>query len=130
MRYLLDSDTCIFALRDFSNVIDRLYSLDPSEWAMSSVTAFELLRGLHRNARADVVRQTEEFVAASTVLNFGLGEARYAARIESTLAAMGKPSGRLDVLIAAQALKAGLTLVTNNTKHFENVPGLKLENWV
>jgi tRNA(fMet)-specific endonuclease VapC len=42
----------------------------------------------------------------------------------------GKVSGLVDSLIAAHAVSLGLTLVTNNTKHFEHVPGLKLENWV
>jgi tRNA(fMet)-specific endonuclease VapC len=46
------------------------------------------------------------------------------------LAAQGTPLGEFDTLIAAHALAARLTLVTNNTRHFARVSGLKTENWI
>jgi tRNA(fMet)-specific endonuclease VapC len=46
------------------------------------------------------------------------------------LAKEGTPIGVLDTLVAAQALSLGLTVVTNNTRHFGRVPGLKFENWL
>ena len=130
MRFLLDSDTCIFALRDNLNVMQKLIQLPTSQWGISSLTAFELQRGVARGSRADVAEQTAKFIEAACVVEFGRAEARHAAEIERHLMKNGKPSGVVDVLIAAQALTLGLTLVTNNTKHFENVPGLTLENWV
>lgn len=130
MRYLLDSDTCIFALRDNPQVMSRLYKLHPSEWAISSLTAFELHRGLTRGLRDDVARQTAEFIQMAQVLEFGVAESKLAAEIEQTLRTLGKTVGVVDVLISSHALSQGLMLVTNNTKHFEQVPGLKLENWV
>lgn len=130
MRFLLDSDTCIFALRDNLNVMQKLIQLPTSQWGISSLTAFELERGVARRLRTDVAEQTAKFVEAARVVEFGRAQARHAAEIEQHLIKTGKSAGVVDVLIAAHALSLGLTLVTNNTKHFENVPGLTLENWV
>jgi tRNA(fMet)-specific endonuclease VapC len=130
MRYLLDSDTCIFALRDNPQVMSRLFKLHPSEWAISSLTSFELYRGITRGLRGDVARQTDQFIQMAQVLKFGERESKLAAEIEQTLRALGKPVGVVDVLISSHAMSQGLVLVTNNTKHFEQVPGLTLENWL
>jgi tRNA(fMet)-specific endonuclease VapC len=50
-------------------------------------------------------------------------------RIRSELERAGKPMGSMDLLIASHAVSQGMTLVTNNLKHFSNVPGLKVEVW-
>ena len=94
------------------------------------MTVFELERGITRGLRHDIARQTEGFIAAAQVLDFGQVQAKRAAEIEMQLKNGGKVSGLVDSLIAAHAVSLGLTLVTNNTKHFENVPGLKVENWL
>ena len=130
MRYLLDSDTCIFALRDNPKVMSRLYELHPSEWAISSLTAFELHRGITKGLQADVARQTADFIQMAQVLQFGENESKLAAEIEQRLKVLGKPVGVVDILIASHALSHGLPLITNNTKHFEQIPGLRLENWL
>lgn len=130
MRYLLDSDTCIFALRDNLNVMRRLVDSPQSDWGISSLTAFELERGIASGLRHDIARQTEGFIRAAQVFDFGQIQAKRAAEIELHLKRLGKVSGVVDILIAAHAVSLGLTLVTNNLKHFEHVPGLKLENWL
>ena len=94
------------------------------------MTVLELERGIGRGLRHDIARHTEGFIAAAQVLDFGQVQAKRAAEIEIQLKNGGKASGVVDSLIAAHAVSLGLTLVTNNTKHFENVPGLKLENWL
>ncbi len=130
MRYLLDSDTCIFALRDNPKVMSRLYELHPSEWAISSLTVFELHRGISKGLRVDVARQTADFIQMAQVLQFGENESKLAAEVEQRLKMLGKPVGVVDILIASHALSHGLPLVTNNTKHFEQIPRLRLENWL
>lgn len=130
MRFLLDSDTCIFALRGNPKVMSHIYELHPSEWAISSLTAFELHRGITKGLRADVARQTEGFIQTAQVLQFGENESKLAAEIEQRLKIHGKPVGVVDILIGSHALSHGLPLVTNNTRHFERIPGLKLENWL
>ena len=51
------------------------------------------------------------------------------ARIRSQLERSGKPIGNMDLLIASHAVSQGMTLVTNNLKHFSIVPGLNVEVW-
>ena len=130
MQYLLDSDTCIFALRDHPSVMKKLVNLPLTDWGISPVTAFELERGVAALVNQELARQTTLFIEAAEVLQFGAQEAKLAAQIEKHLKKLGRFSGVLDVFIAAHALSQGLILVTNNTRHFRNIPGLKLENWV
>jgi tRNA(fMet)-specific endonuclease VapC len=111
-------------------VTDRLLEIHSSSWAVSSLTVFELHRGIASGIRQSLAERTEDFIAAAQILAFGKADATRGAEIESHLVTMGKPVGLADVLIAAHAVSNNLILVTNNTKHFENVPGLKLENWL
>ncbi len=130
MKYLLDTDTCIFALRDDSKVLARLLKLPMSHWGISSLTACELERVAVRATRPDVAEQTSSFVDLANVLPFRSAEAKLAATVELGLRKNGTPNGLVDTLLAAHAISLGLTLVTNNTEHFKDVPGLKLENWL
>jgi tRNA(fMet)-specific endonuclease VapC len=69
------------------------------------------------------------FVRDVLVIPFDEGAADRFALVAAALARRGQPIGALDTLVAAHALSRGLTLVTNNTKHFNRVPGLEIENW-
>jgi tRNA(fMet)-specific endonuclease VapC len=130
MRYLLDSDTCIFAIRSNKPLLRRLASVEPGHWAISAVTAFEIAKGieLHPGTRARFA--SEQFLETAQVLEVTADVAIAAAKVHAYLKALGRPAGIADELIASQAIHSKMTLVTNNTKHFENVPGLKLENWL
>lgn len=130
MLYLLDTDTCIFALRGDLKVLSKLQELPVASWGISSLTAFELERGVVRITRPDVAHQTSTFINLAQVLPFGRAEAKEAATVEHRLQVNGTPTSVVDVLLAAHALTLGLTLVTKNTKHFKDVPKLKLENWL
>lgn len=70
------------------------------------------------------------FVETVVVLPFDQTAADRFGSVAADLAAKGAPIGELDTLIAPHALATQMTLVTNNTKHFMRVTGLKLENWV
>jgi tRNA(fMet)-specific endonuclease VapC len=128
-RFMLDTDTVSFALRGQGAVGSRLLDHRPSEVSISSITLAELRYGadLRRSRRLHTLIDT--FVASIAVAPF---EDEAADRFGSVAAALrhaGTPIGSLDTLIAAHALALGATLVTNNTRHFERVPGLRTENW-
>ena len=72
----------------------------------------------------------ENFIAPLTVVDFTLDAAKKAAKIRNNLQKPGTPIGAYDIQIAAIALSLNMTLLTNNTREFERVKGLKLENWV
>ena len=92
---------------------------------------FELNYGIEKNnAQKRNLLALENFIAPLTVVDFNLEAAKKAAQIQSTLQNKGMPIGPYDTQIAAIALSLNMVLLTNNTREFERVDGLKLENWV
>jgi tRNA(fMet)-specific endonuclease VapC len=129
-RYLLDADTVSDALRGQGQVGARLLERLPSEIAISSLTLAELGFGAEKRKSAKLRRAIRRFVQEVEVLPFDADAAVRFAVVASGLARRGTPIGVLDTLVAAHALALGLTIVTNNTRHFAQVPGLLVENWL
>ncbi len=128
--YLLDTDIAIFAIRGNKTVLQRLANLLSGQWAISTITAFEIQKGLeaHPNTRSSAKAQL--FLANVEPLMFDVGAAAQAAKVFNALKQTGRPIGTTDELIAGHALSLRATLVTNNLKHFQRVPGLKVEGWL
>jgi tRNA(fMet)-specific endonuclease VapC len=110
--------------------MSKLSSISSFDWGISSLTAFEVLRGVSSVGNQTTVDQSQDFVSFAQVFPFQAAEAKRAAQLERELAKLGKPAGQIDTMIAGHALSLGLILVTNNQRHFNSVPGLKLENWL
>lgn len=130
MIYLLDTNTVSFYLRGVPNVVQRLRAEKPSEIAVSAITAFELRYGAMKRQSAKLTAAVEGFLALVAILPFDGPVAARAGALKVELEAKGQPSGLPDLLIAAHALTLGLTLVTNNTKDFAHISGLRSEDWV
>jgi len=64
------------------------------------------------------------------ILDYGIQEAKIYGQVRATLERAGTPIGAYDLMIAAHCLCSRSTLITNNVKEFERVPGLILENWL
>lgn len=96
---------------------------------MSAITASELFYGVARTGSARNVEVLRRFLAALDVAEFDASAAEVAGQVRSWLAGQGTPIGPYDSLIAAHAQALGVTLVTNNLREFERVPGLRLANW-
>ena len=128
--YLLDTDIAIFAIRGNKTVLQRLGNLLSGQWAISTITAFEIQKGLeaHPNTRSSAKAQL--FLANVEPLMFDAGAAAQAAKVCSALKQMGRPIGPADEMIAGHAVSMRATLVTNNLKHFDRVPGLMTEGWL
>ena len=129
-RYMLDTDSVSFALRGHGHIAARLLDRRPSELCISSVTLAELRYGADMRRSRKLHRLIETFATAVTVEAFDRSAADRFGSVASALARHGTPIGGFDTLIAAHALALGLTLVTNDSKHFGKVAGLKTENWV
>lgn len=129
-RYLLDTNIVIFALRNRTPVLrDRLRE-HVGRMAVSSITLAELQFGIERSSDPTRNRQaTSEFLALVEVLDFGAAAAEHAGEIRAGLAGLGTPIGAYDVLIAGHARASGLTVVANNVREFERVPGLLVADW-
>lgn len=132
VRYLLDTNICIYIQRQKPEaVLVRFQKLKPGDAAISVITWGELLYGAEKSQqRKKALQVLEEFRSLVPVLpmpeNAGIAYGAIRAALEST----GELIGNNDLWIAAHAKAAGLTIVTNNERKFQRVPGLKILNWV
>lgn len=129
-QYMLDTDTVSFALRGHGRVAARLLEHRPSQLCISSITLAELRFGAEARRSRKLHGLISTFVESVGVLPFDEAAAGRFGAVASALARRGEPIGAFDTLMAAHALSAGLTFVTNNSRHFTRVVGLKTENWV
>ena len=131
MKHLLDTNVLGDFVRDQAGVRNRLRGSAIGDVAISAITEFEVEYGLQRAATLSVVieRAMRDLLQAIPILPFEREDARLAAVVRNQLAAAGTPIGPYDLLLAATALRRGLVFVTHNTREFERVPGLNLEDW-
>ena len=130
LRFMLDTDTVSYALRGQGEAGARILEHRPSELCVSAITVAELRYGTARRKSSRLDQLVDNFISNVAVAPFDETCAANFGRIASELTESGTPIGELDALIAAHAMALGVTLVTNNLKHFSRVPGLKLANWV
>lgn len=130
MPFLLDSDTCIYALKNNQSVLDQLLSKSREELLISVITEAELRTGAAKSSSPiKMLRNIEIFLQPLAIVDFTSEDAIVYAQIRARLERAGTPIGPLDTLIAAQAVARKLTLVSNNEREFRRVPGLNMENW-
>ena len=132
MTYLLDTNICIYAMNNrYPKLKQKLLTVLPDDIAVSSITVGELEYGAAKSKWGDRTRQTMyAFLSNYTILPFDNADAICFGNLRAALASVGTPIGAYDVMIAAQGLAKGLTVVTHNTGEFSRVPGLNLEDWV
>jgi tRNA(fMet)-specific endonuclease VapC len=131
LRYMLDTDTCSYLMKRSSPaLLRRLRQVPIDDVCMSVITKAELLHGVEVSPRrAENEAALTLLLRHVEVLDFPDDAASQYARIRAELKARGELIGANDLLIAAHARSSGLVLVTNNTREFRRVPGLKTENW-
>lgn len=132
LRYLLDTNICIYIAKQRPpSVAARFAKLATGSVGMSLITYGELRYGAEKSSqRASTLERLERLQSMIPVItpDAAVGE-RYGA-IRAFLERAGTPIGNNDLWIAAHALSLGVTLISNNTREFERVPKLKLDNWV
>ena len=132
-RYLLDTNIVSYFLRGQNPALAHrvVDALEAQSAAISVITRAELRYGQAGLPVADRRRRAIDLVLTQlVVLPWTSVAADAYGVIKDTLRRLGKPIGDMDTLIAAHALAENLILVTHNTRHFEQVPGLKLEDWM
>ena len=134
MSYLLDTNAVIALLKDepaiFRKRLRRAVSRGAAI-AVSSIVLYELWYGVVRSARRrENAERLRTFLSGGIeVTGFDEEDAKAAGDLRATLEAAGMPIGPYDLLIAAQALRTGATLVTANVAEFTRVPGLQWQDW-
>ena len=129
MTYALDTNTVSYYMRQEGHVVARFQAQTPQQIALPSLVVYELNYGLRRVGRRQALDALAKLVQTVAVLDFDLEAADHAARIRVELEARGTPISSADLLIAATARRHGCTLVTHNTREFERVPELRIEDW-
>lgn len=129
-RYLLDTNICIAFKKAKPGIQERVKALPAGQAAMSVVTWGELVFGAeksnNRERALDVIRRVREIIP---VVSAGDSVGEHYGAIRSELEKQGRPIGPNDLWIAAHARALGLNLVTNNTREFNRVSGLSVEDW-
>ena len=131
LKYLLDTNIVIYVVKHRPASVREVFNRQHGRMAVSVITLAELLHGAEKSS--DVPRNlgvVEDFCSRLAVLPYTAKAAAHYGAVRAALEAAGRPIGVNDLHIAAHARSEGLTLVSNNLREFDRVPGLLTENWV
>lgn len=131
IKYMLDTNIVIFTMKNKPQAVREAFRTHYGQMCISSITYMELVFGAERSSDPERnLRNLEGFVARMDVLPYEEGAAIHTGQIRAELAKLGTPIGPYDQMIAGHARSQGLIVVTSNTKEFERVSGLRIEDWV
>jgi len=131
MSYLFDTDMCIYWLNGRQSVKDKLLAAGWEQVAISVITQAELYYGAYNSSRvAENLKRTDDFVKQLPILSLREATLKRFGALKAQLRQLGQPLPDFDLLIASIALEVNRILVTNNTRHYQRIPDLQLENWV
>ncbi len=131
LKYMLDTNIVIYTIKNRPQEVREAFKAHDGQMCISTVTLMELIYGAEASAAVERnLRVVEGFAARLDVLPYDTHAAVHTGQLRSELRKMGRPIGPYDEMIAGHARSLGLVLVTNNTRQFANVPGIRLENWV
>jgi len=131
MRYLLDTNILIAAMKGVQKVRDKLANIPLSDLLLCPVVLGELQLGVeksqHRQKNAVRLARLVEGIQLAVL---DAETSRHYGQIRAELERLGKPIGANDYWIAAQGRALGAVVVTDNTGEFSRVSGLQIENWL
>ncbi|MDC0003322.1 tRNA(fMet)-specific endonuclease VapC [Porticoccaceae bacterium] len=131
LKYMLDTNIVIYTIKNRPSIVKAAFEKHYGQMCISSVSLMELIYGAEKSSNSERNLQDIEGLAARLdVLNYDEIAAAHSGQLRAELARAGTPIGPYDQMIAGHARSKGLILVTNNTREFERVPGLRLENWI
>lgn len=131
IRFMLDTDISIFIIKRRTPELLALFNQHQGAMCISSVTLMELYYGAEHSATPEKnIAILEGYAARLHVLEYDNAAAQQTGQIRATLAAAGTPIGPFDNMISGHARSRGFILVSNNTREFARVAGLRLENWI
>ena len=135
MRFLLDTNVLEHVAnraKNWERIQDQIERAGIANCAISTITAYELRKHIELRpgrVRKENIERLKIMLAAVRSIPASLAIADAAGHLAAHLARIGQTIGPHDPLIAASAMARGLVCVTDNVKHFNRIPGLRLENW-
>ncbi|OCW96944.1 tRNA(fMet)-specific endonuclease VapC [Alishewanella sp. HH-ZS] len=131
LKYMLDTNICIYVIKHRPVEVLETFNKYAGLMCISSITYAELCHGVEKSARPEQNRKVvEDFVSRLETLQYGEVAAQHYGEIRAELEKKGNLIGLDDIHIAGHCRSKSLSLVTNNTKEFISVSGLRLENWI
>lgn len=129
---MLDTNICIYIMKNRpEHIKEKLKTFNLGDVYLSSVVVSELYYGVYKSVQIERnLVALEHFLKPFNIVDYDLKASVEYGKIRGSLEKAGKAIGGLDMLIAAHARSLGLTLVTNNTKEFEIIESLEIDNWV
>ncbi len=129
ISYLIDTDWAIHHLNEHAAVVERLQSLQPEGLGLSVAALAELYEGVYYSRDPEESElKLNDFLDSVSIVGLDEETARIFGRERGKLRRTGQIIGDMDLLIATTALQYGLTLLTNNRRHFERIEGLRIES--
>lgn len=131
LKYMLDTDILIYTMKNKPESVKKAFIAHYGQIGISTISLMELIYGAEKSTKPEHnLREIEGLAARLDVLSYDDKAAVHTGQIRAELAILGKPIGPYDHMIAGHARSLGLCLVSNNTREFERVEGLRLDNWV
>ncbi|MBU0628378.1 MAG: type II toxin-antitoxin system VapC family toxin [Nanoarchaeota archaeon] len=128
--YLLDTDIIIDFLNNDSSITKEIEKKANQPMFISSLTLCELYRGAFLSTNPEEEQKNIfNLIASTEFLSLDKEACRIFGKNNAYLSKIGKMTQEVDLMISSIAISKELTLVTRNKKHFENIPGLKMEEW-
>jgi tRNA(fMet)-specific endonuclease VapC len=114
-----------------TDAIKKLTSHRPGDVGVSVVTVAELVHGAQKSSQPEQnMAALDQFLLPLEVADFDQSAATAYGQLRAYLEKKGTLIGSMDMLIAAHTLSLGVVLVTNNTREFQRIPNLKVEDWL
>jgi tRNA(fMet)-specific endonuclease VapC len=130
IRFLLDTNLATYVIKQRPPSALRRFNEHAGRMAISAITLAELMHGAEKSARPSAnLAVVEDFCSRLEVLPYSPKAAQHYGAIRAALDSSGTPIGVNDLHIAAHARSEGLVLVTHNTREFDRVPALQIEDW-
>ena len=131
VRYLLDTNILSDVIKNPQNIVaKRIATMNNNEILTSIIVASELRYGAAKKGSIPLTERVNTILTYLTVMPLDIDADYHYGQLRMQLEARGEVIGANDLLIAAHALAIDAVLVTDNTKEFERIHGLKVENWL
>ena len=131
LRYMLDTNICIYVIKNRPAQLRQRFNQLADQLCVSVITLAELIYGAEKSERVQQnLEVVEQFRGRLEVLPFMERAANHYGQLWAELDRAGQRIGIHDMMIGSHARSEGLTVVTNNVREFQRMPGLRFENWL
>ncbi|MDB9324285.1 type II toxin-antitoxin system VapC family toxin [Nodularia spumigena] len=131
MTYLLDTDTCIYWIKNINSVRNKIQQIGWEQICICNITVAELYFGAYNSQRVvENLTRAENFIRDVEVIALDNQAVKKFGELKAELRKTGQPVADFDLLIASVSLTRNYILVTNNTRHYSRISKLKLEHWI